>query len=67
MHIGTKLRIYTFDVALKDGYAGFYTTVGSSNVASLELQRSAGLTKIAEYDDPGRKPGEKTVVFLKEF
>lgn len=65
--LGKKLKEKTMYIGRKLGYKGFYTATSSKNIRSQNLQKACGFKKICQYNDPGRGPGIKTFVFLKEF
>lgn len=64
---GKKLKIETINIAKRKNYRGMYADVSSKNKKSLRLQRATGFNEITRFKDKKRKPGEKTVLFLKEF
>lgn len=63
--LGKKLTKFAFKLA-KKSFNGMYASVGSNNLASLNLQEKIGFVKIAEYKCSYRK-GCNNVLFVKIF
>ena len=63
--LGKKLTNYALKLTKKN-YRGMYASVGSNNHASLKLQESLGVEKLAEYKCKYRKECNN-VLFVKTF